>query len=66
MRIEDLKNYGHNINDNCGNLKDVSEVIIELKEILTGFSTHSMNEFGLILQGQKKMLSAIIEYLERI
>jgi len=66
MNIRDLKNYGCSISDNEGELRDVSGVVAELKELRDNFDTDSMSDYSLTLQGQKEMLSAIIEYLERI
>jgi hypothetical protein len=66
-----LDNYGYSIADNhacslAGNLKDIDSIIIELQEVYNNFSTHSMNESTLYLQGQKSMLAIIIDYLKRV
>lgn len=36
-----------------------------LNEYLKNFSTHSMNESALFLQGQKDMLEQVIHFIER-
>jgi len=43
----------------------ISELVNILKEEYTKFSTHSMNEHALFLQGQKDMLGQIIIMLEK-
>ena len=66
-----LDNYGYNISDNefCavnGNVRDIDAIIAELQEVLNDFSTHSMNESILYLQGQRDMINIIITYLKRV
>ena len=66
-----LDNYGYSISDNefCainGNVRDIDAIIAELQEVLNDFSTHSMNESILYLQGQRDMINIIITYLKRV
>ena len=54
------------IADSQGNLRDVDEILSELRKALDAFSTHSMNETALYLQGKRDGLKDAIEYLERV
>jgi len=62
----DLSKYGYAISDTGGELRDISEIVAELKEVEANFSTHAMSDFALFLQGEKFALNKIIEYLERV
>lgn len=42
-----------------------AEVLPYLQSVLDNFSTHAMSEHQLYLQGQRKMLEAIINFLEK-
>jgi len=63
MKISDLNIC---IADNDGNLRDIDEVIEELQKLYDNYSTHSMNDHALYLQGEKNMILEIIRYLKRI
>ena len=65
MEIEWGK-YGNEIADCEGDLRDMSGIISELEEIERNFSTHSMNEHALFLQGKAEMLNEVIQYLRRV
>ena len=62
----DLSKYGYLISDSDGELRDISGIIAELKEVEANFSTHAMSDHALFLQGEKSALNKIIEYLERV
>ena len=49
-----------------GSLYDLKEIISELKLYYDEFKTDAMSEQSLYLQGQKRMLTDIIEYLSKI
>lgn len=67
IEMEDVfYGYGYAISDRDGELRDIAEIISELKEIHEGFSTHAMSDEVLFLQGKKKMLAEVIQYLERV
>ena len=64
-----LESKGLGITDSpvySNRLRDMDGIIAELKETHDNFSTHSMNETGLALQGMKIALGEVIEYLERV
>lgn len=64
-----LEAKGNGITDSpvySDRLRDMNAIIAELKEVHENFSTHSMNETGLALQGMKIALGEVIEYLERV
>jgi len=44
---------------------DLGAIIAELEKGLDDFSTHSMNDMALYLQGAKDMLSEVLLYLNR-
>jgi len=48
-----------------GTVYDLDSIIVELEKGLDSFSTHSMNERTLYLQGAKDMLSEVLLYLDR-
>lgn len=55
------------LSDSDGNLKNVDEIIDELKNTLSGFNTTAMSiDRTNFLAGKKAMLSEIIEWMERI
>lgn len=62
----DLSEYGHEISDCDGELRDISGIIAELNEVLDGFSVHAMSDRQEFLKGQQSALVKIIDYLERI
>ena len=62
----DFTKYGFSISDNQGELRDVSGIISELKEIKDNHSTHAMSDHVLFLQGQKDTLEQVIAYLKRV
>jgi len=49
-----------------GELYDLKEIIGELRLHYDRYSTHSMNETALYLQGRKDGLLEVIKYLQRI
>jgi len=53
-----------NIPDSTGELRDIEEIIAQLANVHTGFSTHAMSDHALYLQGQKNMLGQVIDYLQ--
>jgi len=60
------KKYGHSIGDSEEKLRNINDILSELEEIQQHFSTHSMNESALFLQGKAEMLTEVIQYLKRI
>ena len=54
------------ISDNQGDLRDMAEVLAELREVRDNFSTHAMSEYAMFLHGKLEMLNEVIEYLECI
>ena len=62
----DFTKYGFAISDTQGDLRDISEIISELKEIKVNHSLHAMSDHALFLQGQENALEQVIEYLERV
>jgi len=71
MNEDILDSIGYAISDNetCsinGQVRDIDAILEELQGVLDNFSTHSMNESALFLQGQKSMLEIIIKYLKRV
>lgn len=62
----DFSGYGYAISDNQGNLRDITEIISELKEIQKNHTTQAMSDHALFLQGQKSALTQVIKYLERV
>jgi len=62
----DWEKYGNNISDCEGELRDISNILSELKEIQQHFSTHAMSDHALFLQGKAEMLKEIIQYLQRV
>jgi hypothetical protein len=65
MENKKLKETNH-IFSNIGSAPDfISELVEFLEEMYENFSTHSMNESALFLQGQKDMLDQIITFLKR-
>ena len=61
-----LKNYGHFISDNEGELRDISGIIEELETVRDNLSTHAMSDHVLFLKGRKEMLIEVIDYLKYI
>jgi len=55
-----------NISDNEGTLRNVEEIITTMKKLHDTFDTHAMSDYKIYLEGQKDMLSDIIDYLGRI
>lgn len=55
-----------NISDNEGTLRDISEIVLSMKELHKNFNTDAMSEHETYLKGQKYMLEQIIDYLSRI
>ncbi len=62
----DLSKYGHAISDCDGQLRDITSIVADLKEVNSNFSTHAMSDHKLYLQGQKDVLVEIIKFLERV
>jgi len=62
----DLSKYGYAISDTGGELRDISGIVTELKEVEANFSTHAMSDYAMFLKGEKSALNKIIEYLERV
>lgn len=64
-----LESKGFSIADNDtygGRMRDIDGVLADLRSTYDSFSTHSMNETALALQGMKIALGEVIEYLERV
>lgn len=61
-----FKNSELVISDNERTLRDIDAVIEELKKVQNNFSTHSMSDHALFLQGKLEMLNEVIEYLEYV
>lgn len=64
-----LETKGNGITDSpvySTRLRDMNMIIDELREVYDNFSTHSMNETSLALQGMKIALGEVIIYLERV
>ena len=71
MNEDILDDLGYSISDNSlyainGQVRDIDAIIEELQKVVDTFSTHSMNESALYLQGQKSMLEIVIKYLKRV
>jgi len=60
------REFGNEISDSEGELRDISAIRNELNTIKENLSTHSMNEHQLYLNGRKDMLIEVIKYLERV
>lgn len=58
--------YGSAISDNDGDLRDMSGILAEMKEVRDNLSTHAMSEHALFLQGKLEMLNEVIGYLEYV
>lgn len=61
-----IRDFGVNISDSDGNLRNINEIISELERVYNSFDTSSMSEHTLYLEGQKNMLGMIIEYLKKL
>ena len=63
MTVDEIRKHIFLHNDNSYDEYKES-LLFELREIRDNFSTHSMNDGALVLQGEKAMLSAIIQLIE--
>tara|TARA_R110002096_G_scaffold66682_3_gene162227 strand:- start:534 stop:728 length:195 start_codon:yes stop_codon:yes gene_type:complete len=62
-----LENKGHSISDCDGRLRDISEIVEELKaELEELHESSAMSEYQLVIIGKREMLSEVIQYLERV
>jgi len=61
-----FKGCGLSIADSSGTLRNITEIIAEVKLVKNNFSTHAMSDHALFLQGKLEMLNEVIEYLEYI
>jgi hypothetical protein len=64
MNIGDLKRVVVNCHDTS--VAEYKEDILEfLHAYESGFCTHAMSDYQAVLEGQKQMLSAMIDFIER-
>ena len=62
----EFKDLDINISDNDGNLRDIDEVILQLKGLHKNFSTHAMSDYELYKKGQRDGINKVLEYLIRV
>lgn len=66
MEYDLSKRSGSGIGWHTDDYHNVRDMIQDLESFVHQFSTHSMNEYALYLQGQKAAYEDVIAYLNRI